>query len=147
MGQNYCVITRISILSDVIDMKPPISKHLLGEHLVAELCGEQQLKSCELDVLCSAIDVSCAGDEQTKTDSVVDQSRMNIVTEAEWSEPSTTNDLGAETIATHSCKQCAMDHFAEVEGDDADKQEVLLLYYIAVYPMEFPHNMDWTSIM
>jgi hypothetical protein len=74
-----------------------------------------------LDVLCGAIDVSCAGDEQTKTDSVVDQSRMNIVTEAERSEPSTTDDLGAETIATNSCKQSATDHFAEVEGDDADK--------------------------
>jgi hypothetical protein len=121
MGQNYCIITRISILSDVIDVKPPISKHLLGEHLVVELCEEQQSKSCKLDVLCGAIDVSCAGDEQTKTDSVVDQSRMNIVTEAERSEPSTTDDLGAETIATNSCKQSATDHFAEVEGDDADK--------------------------
>jgi hypothetical protein len=74
-----------------------------------------------LDVLCGAIDVSCVGDEQTKTDSGVDQSRMNIVTEVEQSEPSPTDDLGAETIATNSCKQSATDHFTEVEGDDADK--------------------------
>jgi hypothetical protein len=108
-------------LSDVSDVKPPISKHLLGEHLVVELCEEQQSKSCKLDVLCGAIDVSCVSDEQTKTDSGVDQSRMNIVTEVEQSEPSPTNDLGAETIATNSCKQSATDHFTEVEGDDADK--------------------------
>jgi hypothetical protein len=46
---------------------------------------------------------------------------MNIVTEAEWSEPSTTDDLGAETIATNCRKQSATVHFSEVEGDDADK--------------------------
>ena len=147
MGQNYCVVTRISILSDVIDVKPSISKHLQGEHLVVELCEEQQSKSCKLDVLCGAIDVSCVGDEQTKTDSGVDQSRMNIVTKAEWSEPSTTDDLGADTIVTNSYKQSATDHFAEVEGDDADKTGSVVAYYIAVYPMEIPHCMDWTSIM
>ena len=40
---------------------------------------------------------------------------------AERSEPSPTDDLGAETIATNSCKQSPTDHFVEVEGYDADK--------------------------
>jgi hypothetical protein len=37
--------------------------------------------------------------------------------------------------------------FAEVEGDNADKPGSADAYYIAVYPMETPHDMDWTSIM
>jgi hypothetical protein len=104
-------------LSDVSDAKSPISKRLLGEHLVVELCKEQQSKSCKLDVLCGAIDVTCVGDEQTTTNPGVDQSGTNIVTEVERSEPSPTDDLGAETIATNSCKkQSPTDHVAEVEG-------------------------------
>ena len=43
---------------------------------------------------------------------------MNIVTEAERSEPSTTDDLGAETIATNCHKQSATAHFSEVEQSE-----------------------------
>jgi hypothetical protein len=135
-------------LSDVSDVKLPISKRLLGEHPVVELCEEQQSKSCKLDVLCGAIDVSCVGDEQTKTDSGVDQSRMNIVTEAERSEPSTTDDLDADTIVTKSCKQSATDHFAEVEGDDADKTgSVVALLHCGVSNGDSPlYGLDINNV-
>jgi hypothetical protein len=131
-------------LSDVSDVKSPILKHLLGEHSGVELCEEQQSKSCKLDVLCSAIDVSRVGDEQTTTNPSVDQSATNIVTEVEWSD-----NLGEETIATNSCKeQSPTDHVAEVEGYYADKTgSVVALLHCSVSDGDAPlYGVDINNV-
>ena len=75
-----------------------------------------------MDVLCSAIDTSCVGEEQSATDPGEDQSPTNYVTEMEWEEQSPTYDLGEGQCATDLCKeQSPTDLVAEAEGYDVEE--------------------------
>jgi hypothetical protein len=87
-----------------------------------ESCEDRQSKSCKLDALCIAIDVSCVSEAQSATDPCEDQSPTDLVAEAEREEQSPTDDLGEEQSATNPCKeQSPTDLVTEAEGYDVEE--------------------------